>query len=376
MPNHIYNRRNFLKSAGLISAGFAVSPFLESCVSTSRSKKIEEIWTKKIDLNQKDKQKQLLEIIRCGTFAPSTHNSQPWKFKIKDSSILIFPDLTRRCPIVDPIDRELFISLGCLIGNISLAACKFGYKTDKQYFLSETSKDDYILLTLSESTDCQDLILFDSIQKRQTNRSVYDKTNIPEKELFELRSFIENNDVKTEIFTDKKYFDLLVDYITEGNRIQINNKQYRDELQSWIRYSDSEAEEKLDGLYTKAMGSASAPKGLGKMLFSLITTPEAQTANDTERITSSSAITVFFSDDNKTDWLTTGQYLQRYLLKLTSMGLKYAFMCQPCQVQGLRNDFAREFNHKGFKPQIVLRIGYAKPMPHSPRRKIESVISY
>jgi len=374
MPNHIYNRRSFLKSAGLISVGFAVSPILESCISTTRSKKIEEIWFKKIDLSLRDKYKKFSEIIRCGTFAPSTHNSQPWKFKIKDNSILIYPDFSRRCPVVDPFDRELYISLGCAIENIVIAACKFGYKTDIQYFLTESSKDDYILLTLSESLECNDLIMFDSITKRQTNRSIYDKIVIPDNDLNELKSFIVNKELKAEIFTEKKYFDLLVDYITQANTMLIDNKKYTAELQSWIRYSDSEAEEKLDGLYTKAMGTASAPKGLGKMLFSIITTPEAQTMSDAERINSSSALTCFFSEDNKMDWLKTGQFLQRYLLKLTAMGLKYAFMCQPCQVQGLRNDFAREFNHKGLKPQIALRIGYSKSMPHSPRRKIEDVI--
>lgn len=54
------------------------------------------------------------EIIYFATLAPSGHNTQPWKFSIKDESILIYPDYSRSLPVVDPDDHALFISLGVL----------------------------------------------------------------------------------------------------------------------------------------------------------------------------------------------------------------------------------------------------------------------
>jgi hypothetical protein len=46
------------------------------------------------------------ELVRCATLAPSSHNTQCWKFALDANgrSITILPDLARRCPAVDPDD--------------------------------------------------------------------------------------------------------------------------------------------------------------------------------------------------------------------------------------------------------------------------------
>ena len=59
-----------------------------------------------------------IDLIRQATKAPSGHNAQPWLFKIKTDGIEIYADTTRRLPVVDPHDRELFVSLGCAVENL------------------------------------------------------------------------------------------------------------------------------------------------------------------------------------------------------------------------------------------------------------------
>lgn len=61
--------------------------------------------------------------------APSGHNTQPWKFHITDSTITVLPNLDVALPVVDRNNRELFISLGCAIENLCIAASYFGYTT-------------------------------------------------------------------------------------------------------------------------------------------------------------------------------------------------------------------------------------------------------
>jgi hypothetical protein len=60
------------------------------------------------------------ELVRCATLAPSSHNTQCWKFAIGANGRLItlLPDLARRCPAVDPDDHHLFVSLGCAAENL------------------------------------------------------------------------------------------------------------------------------------------------------------------------------------------------------------------------------------------------------------------
>jgi hypothetical protein len=62
------------------------------------------------------------ELARYATLAPSSHNTQCWKFRLGEQSVSILPDFQRRCPVVDPDDHHLFVSLGCAAENLLQAA--------------------------------------------------------------------------------------------------------------------------------------------------------------------------------------------------------------------------------------------------------------
>lgn len=54
--------------------------------------------------------------------APSSHNRQPWKFVIGESEIDLFADVDKWLRVADRDRREMFISLGCAIESIRIAA--------------------------------------------------------------------------------------------------------------------------------------------------------------------------------------------------------------------------------------------------------------
>ena len=70
------------------------------------------------------------ELIRLGSLAASSHNAQPWTFSHDDGLIRIEPDLSRRCPVVDPDDAHLFKSRSpsrsIPIATRSWASCSVG----------------------------------------------------------------------------------------------------------------------------------------------------------------------------------------------------------------------------------------------------------
>lgn len=68
------------------------------------------------------------ELVRYSTLAPSSHNTQCWKFVPRDKLISIQPDYDRRCPAVDPDDHHLFVSLGCAAENLVQAASAIGFR--------------------------------------------------------------------------------------------------------------------------------------------------------------------------------------------------------------------------------------------------------
>ncbi|RZN37990.1 MAG: nitroreductase, partial [Methanophagales archaeon ANME-1-THS] len=73
-------------------------------------------------------------LLRYAILAPSSHNSQPWKFHIRDSEIDIFADKGRWLKVADADQRELHISVGCALENLLIAAEHFGYAHREEYF--------------------------------------------------------------------------------------------------------------------------------------------------------------------------------------------------------------------------------------------------
>lgn len=71
------------------------------------------------------------ELVRYATLAPSSHNTQCWKFRLDDGAITILPDVARRCPAVDPDDHHLFVSLGCAAENLVVAAAALGLRAEQ-----------------------------------------------------------------------------------------------------------------------------------------------------------------------------------------------------------------------------------------------------
>jgi len=76
---------------------------------------------------------ELTDLIRFATLAASSHNTQPWRFRLSSGRVDILPDFSRRTPAVDPDDHHLFVSLGCAAENLALAAAARGLVGELQF---------------------------------------------------------------------------------------------------------------------------------------------------------------------------------------------------------------------------------------------------
>ena len=158
-----------------------------------------------------------IQIASYASKAPSGHNTQPWKFHITDGTITVLPNLEVALPVVDRNNRELFISLGCAVENLCIAASYFGYTThiieySIEAIILELTKND---LTIKDS-------LFHQIEKRQTNRNIYNGNKISDGILQQLQSIPKENGIQfyfTEINTP--FANTITQYIMKGNEIQM-----------------------------------------------------------------------------------------------------------------------------------------------------------
>lgn len=104
-------------------------------------------------------------------------------FVIRESTIEIHPDYMRRLPVVDPHDRELWISLGCALENLLVAARRIGYAPEVTY----PNVVDFIQIRLSEDRPHVSP-LFDAIPQRQNTRSEFDGRSVKTADLDQVQN--------------------------------------------------------------------------------------------------------------------------------------------------------------------------------------------
>lgn len=367
-------RREFLALAAQVGIATALAPTLTACAPTGPTYDdlVKRVWEQQLKTGA-DMNTQIGEIIRYATLAPSGHNTRPWKFAVKDNTIRILPDFERHLAIVDPDDREMFISLGCALENLVIAAQQMDY--DNETTLFPANDPDAIVVRLNASKAKGKSDLFDAIPVRQSTRNEYDKQKVPTNDLQKLEQASKGQGVSALLFTENQQIESLVEYVKEGNRKQFGDKHFVEELIQWLRFNDDEALQHHDGLSTRCSGNPSSPRWLGSFFLGR-SNGDDQTEKDAKNICSSAGMMLFVSERNdKTAWVETGRAYERYALTATTMNIKSAFLNQPIEVQTLRSQLQTRFNLASAHPQLLLRFGYSQTMLRSLRRPIETVMA-
>lgn len=312
---------------------------------------------------------QMREMVRYATLAANGHNTQPWKFAIRQDGIEIHPDYSRRLPVVDPQDRELWISLGCALENLLVAARAAGYAAAVTY----PAATDVIAVRLAADSP-QSSPLFDAIPLRQSTRSAYDGQAVPVADLDMVQSLPPEPGVALRFLTAPAEVEAAIDYINEGNLRQYADHAFVEELISWLRFNKKEAMSTLDGLYSRCSGNPEVPGWLGRM-FVGGTKPQQQADADAAKLRSSAGAVVIASDtDDKAAWVRAGQVYERLTLQMTALNIKSALLNQPIEVAELRGQFQTAIGLNTSRPQLLVRFGYADSLPHSLRRPVADVL--
>jgi len=310
-------------------------------------------------------------MIEQATKAPSGHNTQPWLFKTGDQNIEIHPNFEKSLKIVDPDHRELFISLGCALENLCMAASAKGYNYEPSI-----SEEGMITVHLSKNFASKEPPLFQQIPVRQTNREKYNGKMIDSETLEQLRKIDCFPGINFHFFKNgDPGFKKIQEFVVRGNILQMQDKNFTDELISWMRLNKKQSLATRDGLSYDIFGAPSLPAFISKPIVRSALTPDKQNKGDVRKMTSSSHFVLFTTQSNTPrEWIKLGQELQQFLLQSTQCGIAHAYMNQPCELNELAGEMKASLDLEEEDPAILLRMGYAEKAPYSLRKKVEEVI--
>ena len=313
-----------------------------------------------------------LKIVRSAVKAPSGHNTQPWLFAKEEDGICITPDFSRSLSVADPDHRELFISLGCAAETAMLAARFYGYRPSLQ--IVALNKECSIIIALQRDDSILQPELFSYINARQTTRNLFDNKSIPGQDLEALKATISEAGLNILFFTRQSEIQHLSHFITEANAIQMSNPEFKNELIQWMRFSEKEAMQKGDGLYTACSGVPSMGRLLGSCVLKNFVTAKSENKRLLKQLEKSAAVVLFTSpSDSVEDLIKTGMAFQCFALIATKLGLSHSYINLPCQITQVRNRMMNDLGLVGF-PKLLIRLGYSPKMHFSFRRRINDVI--
>ncbi len=310
------------------------------------------------------------ELVRCATLAPSSHNTQCWRFSADGVGIALTPDPLRRCPAVDPDDHHVFVTLGCAAENLILAAQAHGLHAQPDF--DDTLGAMHLALT---PTAAQDTALFRAIHSRQCTRGDYDSRPLSNEELNLLERAGTLSGVRVLLLTAPTEMERVLDHVVQGNTAQLADPAFMREIKSWIRFNATDAVRTRDGLFSACTGNPTIPTWVGDLAFSWFFNAKSENDKIARQVRNSAGIAVFVgAAADKAHWVQVGRAYERFALQATSLGIRNAFLNQPVEVAAVRSPFAASLGLTGQRPALVVRFGRGPALPRSLRRSVEAVM--
>lgn len=319
----------------------------------------------------------IADLRKWAVLAPSSHNTQPWRFTVDGNSIVISPDLKRRLTASDSTNRELYISLGAATANLQIAARYFGWKTAEVVEEREGVASIRIELQAGYKRTPEDIALFKTITKRLSNRRSHQKKVIPQEMRDAITYLTEDSSVQIELVEDGERKSQIGELTGEGEERVFSEINFRNELEKWVRPSSTKDN---DGMPISGLVSPSGmlpnffiEKGFWAVVRSGIGSGEA--AEITKKLISqqTAAVGIISAPDDPESWMKTGEVFEKIALKATSLGLSVSVLAVLIETGEFHKELQSVANLKD-RPQMMFRLGYASAeAPLSPRWRVEDL---
>jgi nitroreductase len=309
----------------------------------------------------------LVAAVRAAVAAPSLHNSQPWRFRIRDGGVDVFVDRRRQLEVIDPAGREMLISVGAAVLNLRVVIRQTGRVPVWRVWPDPDEPDLVARVRPGPAAPPDPAVhaLAAAIPERHTNRRPFDRLVVPADVLRELAdaAAVEGCALHTADAVGRTAILSLVR--TAEHRLRAAGR-YRAELTEWTLPSPG----RRDGVPPQAYGPWAALETMPLRDFGL-TQPQLHRRD--ERFEPYPTILVLSTTgDDAEQWVRAGQALQRALLVATGHGLAATPMSQPLEIPALRDLLTDTAT--GTWAQVILRVGYGRPTAATPRRPLAEVL--
>jgi len=302
-------------------------------------------------------------------WAPSVHNTQPWRFTAGEERLSLHADPGRQLAITDPDGREMLISCGAALFTVRLTLRSLGYIPVVQ--ILPEPRDPTLVADVSWPGRADpaeyERQLSSQVRTRRTHRGAFDAGPLPHGLLASLRHGAARDGAVLRIVADDGHRAMLAAAIQTAERAERLDSERARELARWAPAPGSGRTDGVPATSYPARDERTDPyfpgrdfaHGQGWGLPPLGTASAIRSAGVVGLLTT--------RQDRPADWISAGQALQRVLLTAACGGAAVALHSQPLELPQLREIIRTQLSD-GAHPQLILRFGTVVQVATSVRR--------
>src|SRR5262245_38944364 len=293
-------------------------------------------------------------VVTAAAWAPSVHNTQPWRFSSSGQLISLYADDGRQLRVADPDGREMMISCGAALFTARLALRSLGCLPETQV-LPDPGQPLLVAQVnwgrRAARTEFEQR-LFGQVRQRRTHRGGFDPVPLPSGLLATLREGAARYGAMLRIVADDGRRAALAAAVQDAERAQRRDSARVRELARWAPAPGLAQADGVPPASYPAREEHTSPDfpgrdfahGRGWGLPPLSTASPFRSAGVVGLLTT--------AHDRPPDWVNAGQALQRILLTASSCAIAAALHTQPLEADWLRESIRTQLSDGGY-PQLI-----------------------
>jgi nitroreductase len=294
--------------------------------------------------------------------APSTHNTQPWHWRVRPDRLDLLAERSRQLPATDPDGRLLMLSCGTALHHATVALRAQGWTAEVAHLPDSGQPDLLGTLTPTGRTPVtpQAIRLFQAVEVRHTDRRPVGDQPVPASALAAIGAAVAGS-ARVQVLTRDQVLDLAA-AASRAAVVESDDPQIRAELAYWT----GRAAPAGTGLPARVLPGQPPQTTVPGRDFGRPGTLPVGSGHDR----AASYLLLFGDDDEPSSWLLAGEALSMLWLTAVELGISVLPLSAAVEVESTRQTLRQVLAGLGH-PYLVLRLGIADPdqagPPHTPR---------
>ncbi|MDQ7904008.1 nitroreductase [Phytohabitans sp. ZYX-F-186] len=312
----------------------------------------------------------LAEAAAAAGYAPSVHNTQPWRWRVTDAALDLYAVRERQLRVADPEGRLLTVSCGTALHHALVALSAAGWAAHVTRLPEPADPDLLARVTLTGRTGVtpEAMRLFQAVRVRHTDRRPVSDTAAGAAAIDAIDAAVQGEGLELHLLTRDQILELAA-AASHADKVETEDDDQRTELAYWIGGDRPEG----SGIPDTAIPSQAPETTVPGRDFVRAGTLTVGPGHD-----KAAAYAVLYGPgDEPADWLRAGQALSAGWLVATELGVTVLPFSSVIELPATRQTLRGVISGIGY-PYLVLRLGTADPdtagPPHTPRLPVEQTI--